>query len=443
MASLAGRLSASLAASLIALLTLQWLIASIAIEKLTEGQLLARLAHDAENLLAGVAFDPNGVLHLDPRRIDTAYERPFSGHYYIIAGSDDRQISRSLWDAALDAPAVAPGKETVIHAAGPQQQRLLVLTRGFRKQDHAISISVAEDLNDLKAGLRRFQLVNGAVSALILVALLWLQRRILRRALQPLEQVRRDMVRLERGEIARIEANGPSEIAPLISELNRLLSMMTRRTRRSREALGNLAHALKTRLAIVNQTAEGPELSAHAHARSAIRESTAAMRRIIERELKRARLIGEALPGERVNLRDELTLLSKTLQVLHARKAPVIAWELDDKAVFSGDREDLMELLGNLLDNACQWCRRQVSLTVTAEAGIVFIVEDDGVGCTPEQIDSLTQRGFRADESAPGSGLGLAIVRDVVESYDGRLILGRSAALGGLRVEVRLPAPGH
>jgi len=230
---------------------------------------------------------------------------------------------------------------------------------------------------------------------------------------------------------------------PLIAQLNRLLATMSKRSRRSREALGNLAHALKTRLAILNQITERPEFASHAQARSEIRESTANMRRIVERELKRARLLGEALPGERVRLQDELTLLSKTLKSLYADKAPVIRWELDDEATFFGDREDLMELLGNLLDNACKWCRQQVSLTVRADNGIVFIVEDDGAGCTPEEIESVTLRGFRADETAPGSGLGLAIVRDVVESYEGKLSFARSAALGGLRVEVRLPAPEH
>jgi signal transduction histidine kinase len=440
MLSLKGRLSLGLAASLIGLLLLQWLIASVAIKRLTEGQLVARLTHDAESLLAGVQFDAGGNLQLDQRRLSAVYQRPYSGHYFAVTSGADRQFSRSLWDTTLDLPAVASGSETRIRTSGPQQQPLLVLALGFHKQDRDLTIAVAEDLSALNAGLLRFQLIYGLGSAAVLIALLLLQRLIVAQGLRPLEAVKESMQRLERGEVPRIEAAGPSEIMPLIAQLNRLLNTMGSRTRRSREALGNLAHALKTRLAILNQAGERPELAAHPQLRSAIRESTEAIRRIAERELKRARLMGDALPGQRVNLEDEVSLLTQTLKVLHADKSPAIDWQVAEGTRFLGDREDLLELLGNLLDNACKWCRGRVSLTIANGNGCHFTVEDDGPGCAPEEIDVLTQRGFRADESIPGSGLGLAIVKDVVESYGGTLTFGRSASLGGLRVEIRLPA---
>ncbi len=238
---------------------------------------------------------------------------------------------------------------------------------------------------------------------------------------------------------ARIDAVGPAEITPLIAQLNRLLATMGNRSRRSREALGNLAHALKTRLAIVNQVTEQPELAAHPDLRSAIRDATDSAHRIVERELNRARLAGDVLPGRRVALRDELTQLTETLKVLYADKSPTIACEVGAGADFAGEREDLLELLGNLLDNACKWCREKVSFTASSGRETTFVVEDDGPGCPPDEIEALTRRGFRADESRPGSGLGLAIVRDIVETYGGDLHFGRSAALGGLRVEVDFP----
>ncbi len=163
------------------------------------------------------------------------------------------------------------------------------------------------------------------------------------------------------------------------------------------------------------------------------------MRRIVERELKRARLAGSAMPGQRVDLNAEIDALVRTLGQLYADKAPRITSAIAPGATFAGDREDLLELLGNLLDNACKWCTERVSLTVSHAECVAFVVEDDGPGCAPDAIDELTARGYRADESKPGSGLGLAIVRDIVDSYDGSLQFGRSAALGGLRVEVRLP----
>ena len=185
--------------------------------------------------------------------------------------------------------------------------------------------------------------------------------------------------------------------------------------------------------------AQQPEIRALPELQRSLQESTEAMRRIVERELKRARLIGDALPGHRVNLPEEVGLLVQTLQLMHADKTLDIRWHVDEDAVFAGDQEDLLELLGNLLDNACKWARAQVRLTVSKTGGVTFTIEDDGPGCTDEELRLVTVRGFRADESQPGSGLGLAIVRDIVQSYGGQLELGRSQALGGFSVEVRLP----
>ena len=432
-------MSVGLAASLLLLLSLQWWMASRAIEKLTTDQLLSRLAHDAETLLAGTRFDASGVLAIEPARINAIYQRPFSGHYYIVIAGAQREQSRSLWDSVLAVEPLGPGQMRELHLPGPQRQPLLLRVAGYSRQQHDLTIAVAEDLSALEAGLHRFQLIYGALSAAVLVALLLVQRLIVDRGLSPIEAVRENLARLGRGETARIDAAAPIEIEPMIAELNRLLGTMDKRSRRSREALGNLAHALKTRLAILNQTAESPTLTAHPELRAAISESTEAMRRIVERELKRARLAGSAMPGQRVDLKREIEALARTVGQLHADKAARIDWEIAPGAQFGGDREDLLELLGNLLDNACKWCRQRVSLTVCRADGLSFVVEDDGPGCASETLADLTTRGFRADESKPGSGLGLAIVRDIVDSYEGSLNFGRSAALGGLCVEVWLP----
>jgi signal transduction histidine kinase len=340
-------------------------------------------------------------------------------------------------------PVLAAGARTDFRATGPEQRPLLVEARGFRKQEREMTVAVAEDLSELNAALLRFQLTYGAASAAVLAILLLVQRTIVSRSLRPVEAVRDNLARLERGEAAQLESAGPLEIAPLIAELNRLLASMSNRSRRSREALGNLAHALKTRLAVLGQVAEAPELAAHTNLRETLLESAAEMRRIVERELKRARLLGSALPGRRVDLRGEIDVLVRTLQAIYIDKSLRLDWEAASNTQFNGDREDLLELLGNLLDNACKWSRGRVSLKASAIEGVCFVIEDDGPGCAPGALDDLTRRGFRADESEPGSGLGLAIVRDIVEGYGGTLLFGRSPALGGMRVEVRLPEPGH
>lgn len=441
MISLRARLSLGLAVSLILLLIAQWAIASFIIEHLIEQQLVSRLTQDGESLLAGISFDAQGRLTLDPKRVNAVYQRPLSGHYYVIATGTQRYVSRSLWDEKLAIAPIAVGMETRLRMAGPTEQQLLMVTHGYRKQNRDISIAVAEDLTTLQAGLDRFQLIYGAISLGILAVLLLTQYLIVTSGLKPLKKIRANMARLERGEIDRIETQGPAEIAPVVAELNRLLANMSKRTRRSREALGNLAHALKTRLAALNQATEHAGMQAQPELRAAIKQSVEVMRHIVERELKRARLIGDALPGRRVNIAEEITLLVQTLQLMYAGKKPDIGWRVTEAAHFNGDQEDLLELLGNLLDNACKWCKSAVRLEVrpAQDKGIVFVVEDDGPGCAVEELDALTKRGFRADESKPGTGLGLAIVRDIVESYEGDLSFGHSTELGGLRVEIRFP----
>jgi signal transduction histidine kinase len=441
MTSLRTRLAAGLTLSLVALLLLQWAIASFVLEHMLENQLATRLTQDSENLLAGTSFDAQDRLVLDPQRVNVVYQRPLSGHYYVIVAGNKRELSRSLWDSTLDITEVRSGETVISRTTGPANQPLLMVVHGYRRQNHNITIAVAEDLSALHAGLQRFQLIHGAVSLGILLVLLLTQYLIVTRQLRPLKRIRASMAKLERGEISRIETEGPAEIEPLIAELNRLLAAMSKRTRRSRDALGNLAHALKTRLAVLTQLTEQAPLTEHPELQAAVAESAEAMRRIVERELKRARLVGAQLPGRRINIAEEITLLIQTLQLMHAAKKPYIDWSVAETAHFIGDQEDLLEMLGNLLDNACKWCKTRVNFDMQSRPGhgSVFVVEDDGPGCAPDELDALARRGFRADESKPGTGLGLAIVRDIVESYEGRLSFCRSTALGGLRVEVWLP----
>ena len=440
MTSLRSRLSIGLAASLIVLLALQWSIASLVIEQLVERQLVSRLTQDAENLLSGIDFNALRELVLDEGQISAVYQRPFSGHYYEIHAPGQIISSRSLWDKQLQIPQVAPGQQVLLRRQGPEQQPLLIAISAYQKQGRLLTIAVAEDLRDVNAGIQRFRQIHGAISCMILFALLGLQYFIVTRSLKPLHKIRTDMQRLEAGEIQSIEArNAPLEIAPLILELNRLLSAMGRKTLRSREAMGNLAHALKTQLALLGQAAERSRGPHSPELHLILRDIGESMRRIIERELKRARLLGAALPGKRLDLRQEVSLLVQTLQMMYADKAIDIEWRVADGSRYGGDQEDMLELLGNLLDNACKWCQQRVRLDIGGNGALALTVEDDGPGCQPDEFEELTRRGFRLDESKPGSGLGLAIVKDIVESYGGVISFTSSPDLRGLRVEVRLP----
>lgn len=445
--SLNKRLSVGLAISLMILLGLQWAAMSFVFSHLSQQQLINRLSQDAESLLAGIDFGQNKALSLNPLRVNTVYQRPLSGHYYVITAGQQRYFSRSLWDHDLGKHNLArfdlkADSTDIFKMSGPEGQNLLVMVHGYRKHHQDISIAIAEDLQPLYQALRQFQWIYGAISLAILIALLLIQRQIVINSLKPLETIRRSLSRLESGEVSQIESLGPAEIAPVIAEFNRLLNIMGNQSRRSRDALGNLAHALKTQLTILNQTIEQSEKPRNKQLNAKLQTSIEIMRQIVERELKRARLIGNTLPGRRVDVRTETALIVKTLQFIYAAKAPFISAHLDDNVSYIGDQEDFSELLGNILDNACKWCKQNVYLSVKSEQGMLLMVEDDGVGCEPEKLADLTQRGFRLDESIPGSGLGLAIVYDIVSSHGGTIEFSKSARYGGLSVLIWLPSAG-
>ncbi len=437
MTSLRARLSWSLTLSLVVLLVLQWLIASYAISVLTENQLTDRLQRESENLLAILTVSPSGELSLDAERMGAIYQRQFSGHYYLVSTAQQKLISRSLWDTTLNTYALPSGKTQKLNITGPEQQPLLVMLYGYKKNNQTITIAVAENIQPLQVNIHRFQWLYAAISIFGLAIILFVQRHSILNALTPLQAVQANIAQLERGEATHLDVQAPAEIMPLIIQINRLLTAMDKKYQRSRESIGNLAHSLKTKLTLLNQTADKLHSSSLAESELSIYESTKAMHQVIERELKRARLIGDIRPGRQANLNLSVTELVNTLRQIYAEKGVTITWEIIADAQFKGDKEDLLEMLGNLLDNACKWCRNRVSLTVIGGDTTSFVIEDDGEGTSLYDLNLLTRRGFRADESKPGSGLGLAIVNDIVESYEGTLVFGRSAALGGLRVEAK------
>jgi len=334
---------------------------------------------------------------------------------------------------------VAAGAQERLHAAGPRNQNLLVLVRSFRKFGRPVTIAVAEDLSPIEADIRGFQRRYALVSLLVLLALVALQYYTLRAGLRPLERVRRELLRLQRGEIAQLGVDTPVEVSPLVEEINRLLEIMGQRLQRSRNALGNLAHALKTPLTRLNQLVDSRAMEACPELRTQLSDGVHNMREMLERELKRARLAGTAVPGQQFRLNEEIPPLVETLAAIYREKALRIDARIPPDAVFAGDREDMLELFGNLLDNACKWARDRVQLSVDEAPGLNFRVEDDGPGAPDEELDQLTRRGVRMDEFTAGHGLGLAIVRDIVEQYGGTLHCGHSGKLGGFLVEVRLP----
>lgn len=442
MRSLKARLNLGLVVSLVALFSVQWWVVSASVRGLTEKFASSRLEHDTESLLVALKFDAQGNPRLDPRFINPVFNRPFSGHYFHIISGAHQLRSRSLWDQDLPLTPAKTGEVAVHTVAGPQNEALLMRVGGYRKRGHEVTLAVAEDYSVVEHELGEFQLHYVLISLLILTVLIGLQAWVLTRALRPLDDLRGEMARLERGEVGALKGEVPTEVSPLVREINRLLEVMTDRQRRSRNALGNLAHAVKTPLTVLNQLIQSDELADRPRVRDQLQARADDIRHYVERELKRARVAGAAAPGQQFVPAAELPSLIDALTCIFSEKKLAIESHVPPAVRFMGEREDMLELFGNLLDNACKWARGNVLLHVDNGPGLKFSVEDDGPGVPDEKLRALSARGVRIDEEVDGYGLGLAIVHDIVRQYGGRIEFGRSAGLGGFRVSVALPA-GH
>lgn len=439
--SLQSRLGTGLIVSLVVLFGLQWLMVTSAIRALTESYAVSRLGHDAENLLSAVLpGSGDSPPSLEAARVDPIYQRPFSGHYYRLSAGGLVLRSRSLWDQDLPVSDMAAGERRTTRIAGPQGQNLLALAGGFEKAGRAITIAVFEDLTPIEAEMRSFQIRYALISAAVLLILILIQRSIVGKGLLPLDKAREDVQRLEEGRVNQLPEDVPAEIGPFIREINRLLKAMSDRIERSRNSLGNLAHALKGPLTLLIQLSEREEFEKVPGLRRDLVDQTGNLRSLLDRELKRARLAGPGRPGLLLSFKEELAGLLEALKKIHAEKRLDCEVVVPDAAVAAGDREDMLELLGNLLDNAFKWAARRIRIEVLDRNGIEITVEDDGPGCPPEDLARLSVRGVRIDEASAGFGLGLSIVKEIVDQYSGGIEFGRSGLLGGFLVRVRLPA---
>ena len=432
------RLTLWLLASVLVLVALFWLVTARAPVVLTENYVVDRLAHDAEVLILGV--DPTtSAPRLDPAYTNPIYERPYSGHYYQLDVGGTTLRSRSLWDFDFE-PKNLESFPGTYHAAGPEGQPLLVHAERIRKDGEWVEAHVAEDLSALDERIETFRWRFAVVTLILLAIMLVVQRLIVRASLRPLDRVRRDCRRLEAGEIERLDEHVPPELRPMVEEINHLQDAMQRRLSRSRKALGNLAHALKTPITLIDQVLQRSADDLPAETAERLAEGVTRMRRITDRELRHARMAGESGGGQRFEVERELPRLLGMFRHLHPDKTFTHRVDSSDGAYLRADREDMYELFGNLLDNAAKWAENRIRVEVARdEDGWHIEVADDGPGVPTEALAGLAHRGARLDESRDGHGLGLAIVREIVELYGGHLSFSRSPDLGGLKVEMRLP----
>lgn len=410
----------------------------------------AELQGHLDQLAAVFELGADGTPRLRAELSDPRLRKPYSGLYWQIDGAMREASvgilrSRSLWDSTIVVPADAPNDGAVhMHRVdGPGASHLIVVERMIRpadRPDEAYRLIVAADERamtepvDAFVGLLVRALTILAAGLLVLVAIqLYL-------GLTPLRRMRDALSAVRTGQTRELQGHYPQEVQPLVDELNTLLRHDAEAVARARTRAGNLAHAVNTPLAILANAAarERGEFG------RLVSEQTGIARRQVDYHLARARAAAAIeAPGLRTPVRPVLEGLIRVMQRVHAaRGIEIDATLIPAKLAFRGEEQDLQEMLGNLLDNACKWAAHRVTVTASADAGkLAILVEDDGPGLSPTEREVVFERGVRADEQVPGSGLGLAIVRDLARLYGGDASLGESRG-GGLRVTLTLPEEG-
>lgn len=441
--------------------TLAWIVATIVIAGWALGGLFRQhvalqfnteLNIHLDQLAAHLVVDPAGHPSLSAAQSDPRFSKPYSGLYWQI----DRIVpaqgnalgllrSRSLWDDVLTLPADTPsdGEVHQHRVAGPDRTMLGLVERVVIVEDapdhsgKAFRLVIAADERQLVEPVEHFNgmlwlalgLLGGGLALVAIMQVLI--------ALAPLRRLHGALAAVRSGETQRLEGLFPGEVQPLVEEFNTVLAQSAEVVERARTQAGNLAHALKTPLSVLANAANGKsgELA------SLVSSQVDVARRQVDYHLSRSRVaVSVRVPGARTPVLPILDGMVRVMRRIHAeRNLDLLVRPLGTPVVFRGEEQDLQEMLGNLLDNACKWAAQRIEVSLAVAGNELLVTfDDDGCGIGAAERARVMARGERADEQVPGSGLGLAIVDDLARLYGGRLELDDSP-LGGLRVVLALP----
>src|SRR5690348_9278184 len=414
---------------------------------LSDRQQQALLDSQIVTLIAAAEPDPAGGYDAPLNGLDARLATPDSGLYAEIRSNSHIWRSPSMAGVtAIDFGPPLPQGDREFSYALVGHTRVAIESRGIsfaddpKQEGHALTFSVAVSLTPYEQQLWIFRSrLLGWFTGLMLLLLVSLAA-LLRRVLAPLRRLEREIHEVEEGRSDKLGSGYPRELSGVARHLNALLVGERKRVARYRDTLGNLAHGLKTPLAVMRSALSGEPRAD----RATIGTEIDRMAGIIEHQLKRAASGGALLGQAPVAVAPVAADLRAALLKVYSRKDLSIELSIAPDAHFVGDRGDFVELLGNLLDNACKWCRERVRVSVAidergaARGGLTLIVEDDGPGISEENRGRIMERGVRTDETVPGHGLGLAMVHDTVDLYGGTLAVDASP-IGGARFSLRLP----
>lgn len=387
-------------------------------------------------MIAVTETTPDGSISLVRSLGDPRFEQVFSGWYWQVAEPSGRLIrSRSLWDSTL--PVHVAGAEERREITGPRGEPLLVVERDLRFPGaagpvHMLIAGDLRELNDRIRGFNRLLYIALALFAAGMTVAIVIQVRF---GLQPLRRLATDLAAIRDGRRQRLGGGYPREVTPLAEAMNAVLEHDSELIERARTHVGNLAHGLKTPLAVLQAELHGtPD-------RAVTETQLRTMTRLIEHHLGRAAATassGRAL-GSRCAARPVAEEIAAVLGRIHASRNIEAEIAIPDDTVFHGPREDLQEMLGNLMENAWKWAHGKIRVEArNADQRLILTIEDDGPGLTPEQAAIAAPRGVRLDETMPGWGLGLGIVADLATINGGSFAIDRSE-LGGVRATLALP----
>jgi two-component system sensor histidine kinase PhoQ len=423
-----------------------------------ERNLRQRLKSYALAYVDGIEFLRDGGLYVPEESPEPRFKRPGSGLYAEVVLPNGRWDSPSAQGPRLPASRMLPapqesfeGPLAIAETDGRPGEvyrygQGLIWAEGGPQAEFPYTIYVLEDTRELSAQIRVFRRALWSYLGGAGVVLLLLQVLILRWSLWPLQRVIAELKRVQRGALARMSERHPRELEPLTESINAFIESERENLDRQRNTLADLAHSLKTPLAVLRARLDSD--ASQAELREEVGTQVRRMNDMVSYQLARAASSGHKLFAAPIEIEPQAEQIVRGLETMYAGKRVLCEFEVDPEARFHGELGDLQELLGNLLENAFKWARTRVLLTVRTgdsaphrRPGLLLAVDDDGPGIPPDMVAQLLQRGVRGDERVQGHGIGLAIVQDIVRAYRGELAVNPAPELGGARFEVRLP-PG-